>query len=303
MQRPSEDINDYSRVECRRCGNYQVSGSFRETLRTWSHNVDRTKLIIGVRCAFERVKLNGGNVTVTTTNVRDFIAPITFLANPLEAADALLIWIRDHLESFSGSVSLSPAFDFPVLSLQSEQEFVLAVQLRWVRAGTGGGQYAQYYMEPEGWRQLNALRDSRAGSRQAFVAMRFSAQMFSIYREAIKPAIYEMGFEPFIVRDSGNNNPIDDEIIAGLKRSAFVVADFTDMRTAVFFEAGVGVGMGVPVIWCVKEEQFGTMGEHFDTRQYPYVIWANAIDLKKQLKDRIGATIPGARERPSSPEA
>lgn len=41
-----------------------------------------------------------------------------------------------------------------------------------------------------------------------------------------------------------HSNKIDDEIIGEIRRSAFIVADFTGHRGGVYFEAGFAMGLG-----------------------------------------------------------
>jgi nucleoside 2-deoxyribosyltransferase len=72
-----------------------------------------------------------------------------------------------------------------------------------------------------------------------------------------------------------------------------LIADCTELRQAVFFEAGYAMGLGLPVIFTCKK---GTKIEGcFDTRQYNHIIWENAEDLQAQLKDRILAVIGKAQ--------
>jgi hypothetical protein len=84
---------------------------------------------------------------------------------------------------------------------------------------------------------------------------------------------------------------VDDEIIAEIRRSRFLAADFTckpdGVRGGVYFEAGFAMGLNIPVIWTCKETSMKDL--HFDTRQYPHIVWENSADLYKKLKDRIGA--------------
>jgi nucleoside 2-deoxyribosyltransferase len=90
-----------------------------------------------------------------------------------------------------------------------------------------------------------------------------------------------------------HNNKIDDEIIAEILRSKFLVADFTcekeKVRGGVYFEAGFAMGLGIPVIWTVAKESLDDV--HFDTRQYNHIVWDKPETLRNLLKARIGAVI------------
>ena len=74
-----------------------------------------------------------------------------------------------------------------------------------------------------------------------------------------------------------------------IKNSRFVVADVTDQRPGVYFEAGYAMGLGLPVLWSVREDDLQNV--HFDTRQYNYIIWRAADDLEQQLYNRVSAVI------------
>ena len=87
-----------------------------------------------------------------------------------------------------------------------------------------------------------------------------------------------------------HNQKICDAIIAEIRRSRFLVADFTGHRGGVYFEAGYALGLGIPVIWTCREDELADT--HFDTRQYNHVVWKNEKDLFEKLKRRIEATIP-----------
>ena len=84
-------------------------------------------------------------------------------------------------------------------------------------------------------------------------------------------------------------NKIDDEIIAEIRNSKFLIADFTGNRGGVYYEAGFAYGLGIPVIWTCKKEDISEL--HFDTRQYNHITWTNSEDLYIQLVNRIKATI------------
>jgi hypothetical protein len=113
------------------------------------------------------------------------------------------------------------------------------------------------------------------------------------YREGIAPAITAAGYEPLRIDNKEHLNKIDDEIIAELRRSRFVVADFTcepqSVRGGVYFEAGFAMGLNVPVIWTCRESSRDDL--HFDTRQYNHIMWKDPADLHDRLLVRIGSVL------------
>ena len=159
----------------------------------------------------------------------------------------------------------------------------------------------KFYLTANGLRRLDLLAASGAESDQAFVAMWFSASMDEVYEKGFHLGISDAGFRPLRIDKKEHANKIDDEIIAEIRRSRFVVADFTcelvDVdgrkisvpRGGVYYEAGFAQGLNIPVIWTVRADCIEHV--HFDTRQYSHIVWADAEDLRKRLKDRIGAVI------------
>src|SRR2546425_7151655 len=64
---------------------------------------------------------------------------------------------------------------------------------------------------------------------------------------------------------------ICDRILSEIRRSQFMIADFTKQRPGVYFEAGFAMGLGRPVVWTCREDDVASL--HFDTRQYNHVLW------------------------------
>lgn len=105
----------------------------------------------------------------------------------------------------------------------------------------------------------------------------------------IKEAVEHCGFEAYRVKDVQHNDDVTDLIIAGIKKSRFLIADFTDQRAGVYFEAGYARGLGRTVIWTCKDSDKDNI--HFDTDHFAHIFWNDEEDLKKQLIDRIEATV------------
>jgi nucleoside 2-deoxyribosyltransferase len=130
-------------------------------------------------------------------------------------------------------------------------------------------------------------------AKQAFVAMWFDASMSDAYTQGIAPGIVDAGYEPLRIDRKDHNNRIDDEIISEIRRSRFLVADFTSgddgPRGGVYYEAGFAHGMGIPVIFACRSGRFDKL--HFDTRQYNHIGWTTPSELREALSRRISATI------------
>lgn len=152
-----------------------------------------------------------------------------------------------------------------------------------------------------GFERLEQEGIGGANTNQVFVAMWFSTKMHAIYAEGIAPAVEELGYRPFRIDRKEHNNKIDDEIIAEIRRSRFMIADFTcgtfdvdgkkraEARGGVYYEAGFAQGLSMPLIWTVRADCIDHV--HFDTRQFAHIVWNDAADLRTKLINRIRASI------------
>lgn len=144
-----------------------------------------------------------------------------------------------------------------------------------------------YQVSPKGLLYLEGRRnqDSAIG----FCAMWFSPEVQSLWSDVIEPAIRASGYEPLRIDSKQHNGKIDDEIMASIRASKFVVSDFTGNRGGVYYEAGFAHGLGLPVIFMCREGD----DLHFDVRQYNCIFWtpAKLQDAQERLKNRILATL------------
>jgi nucleoside 2-deoxyribosyltransferase len=149
---------------------------------------------------------------------------------------------------------------------------------------------SQVLITPKGWSQVAALRHGDIKSDLGFVAMWFDPSMDAA-DVTISAAIREAGYRAVRLDRHEHNNRIDDEILAGIRRSKFVVADLTGQRGGVYFEAGFALGLGIPVIWLCRKDDMAKI--HFDNRQYNFILWEEGklAELSKALQNRIEATI------------
>lgn len=156
----------------------------------------------------------------------------------------------------------------------------------------GGGLYLmQGRITPRGHELLEQMRHGNPQSAIGFCAMWFAEEVKPLWTDAIEPAIRNAGYDPKRIDQHEHVNRIDDEIVAMIRRSRFVVADFTGQRGGVYFEAGFAIGLGLPVIWVCREDQLKEL--HFDTRQYNFLTWqpGSFPDLAKRLQARIEAIL------------
>jgi hypothetical protein len=158
----------------------------------------------------------------------------------------------------------------------------------------GRVQETLFYLKPKGWLRVDELQTKEVRSSQAFVAMWFHPSTEESYENGLCKAIYDSGYEPRRV-DQGHHhlNKVDDEVIAEIRRSRFIIVDCTcerdRVRGSVYFEAGFAFGLNIPIIWTCKDTSLEDL--QFDTRQYPHLPWKDSADLYEKLRARIGALI------------
>lgn len=140
-----------------------------------------------------------------------------------------------------------------------------------------------------GWEALEPFPRPGGIPGRCFVAMWFSDQTSAAYDGGIAPAVKDAGFTPIRIDKKEHNNEIPDEIMAEIRNSQFMVADFTGQRAGVYYEAGFAMGLGRPVIWCCRKDEIGYL--HFDTNHKNHIDWQTPEELRERLYRRIRATI------------
>ncbi len=161
-----------------------------------------------------------------------------------------------------------------------------------VKTGTAPSDRS-YVLTVDGHSRLAELDNVQTASSNAFVAMWFDESMNDAYENGVRLGIKDAGYEAVRIDRQEQNNRIDDEIIAEIRRSRFVVADFTQgdsgSRGGVNYEAGFAHGLDFPVIFSCREDCLKKV--HFDTRQYKHIVWTDPGELRTAVRNRILATV------------
>ncbi len=283
------DIIEYN---CRRCGHVRMTGRM-------------SSVFINNR-AYDKYKSTFSGITryileydlpmiTISSNVLQKIEDPSLLdyyfvpRNISDKVNLLLRYFEKKSNHPGERVSIDAALDYPVVfaNKPNELRFYLA-QL--VRNGliSDEGSY-DYTLLMDGWSRLDELNRETIKKNQAFIAMWFDPTMSDVYENGLRKAVTDCNYQPMKIDLKEHNNKIDDEIIAEIRNSGFLVADMTGNRGGVYFEAGFAMGLGVPVIWTCKKDEIGNL--HFDTRQFNHIEWETAEELCKKLTNRIKATI------------
>ena len=216
--------------------------------------------------------------------------------DPLENLDMALVYVSECQTRADEPVLIYYPNEFPKVFARDQIEFKYFLEILsrqgWLdltRNENDIGDSAR--LTPEGWAKVEQIKKVQIDSDQAFVAMWFDDQLLGAWEEGFEPALTATGFKPLRVDLAQYNGKIDDYIVAQIRRSGLIVADFTGHRGGVYFEAGFALGLGIRVILTCKDTDVD--GLHFDTRQYNHILWATPQELRDKLQNRIAATIPG----------
>lgn len=153
-------------------------------------------------------------------------------------------------------------------------------------------------LTPLGWNSVYSSNIS-VNSKKVFIAMQFNwpdaEETKNQFIEAVKLGCLDCGYEADIVPQH-HLEPITDKIIAGIKSSRFVVADFTFNNRGAYYEAGYARGFGVPVIHTIMDGHADGKPEdgkrlHFDIQQINYLKWSDPKEVREKIRDRIKAVI------------
>jgi len=206
----------------------------------------------------------------------------------------ILNYIKLETKHHGSKVSIDMEFDYSIAYAKNKEELnfiILSLKkkdyLEPARMIVGGKW--DIVLTSEGMEYLENPEKRKNDSNICFVAMSFEPLQDSVYDNAIYKAIDECGYKPIRVDKEEYNTDINNFITEKINSSKFIVADFTQHKRGVYFEAGYALGKKLPIIWTCNVEDFKK--SHFDTEHYNHIIWKSEQDLYNKLKKRIKETI------------
>jgi hypothetical protein len=130
---------------------------------------------------------------------------------------------------------------------------------------------------------------ARGSGSQGFVAMWFDDSMKDAWTNGFYPeyAPRDFGQCASIMRTTSAG--IADEVMAQIRRSRFLVADYTGQRNSVYFEAGFALGLELTVIPTCRADDVPNL--YFDVRHLHTLAWNTPAELADGLNRRIRAVI------------
>jgi hypothetical protein len=182
------------------------------------------------------------------------------LPTPPVQADNLVLWLGDtcvdpgaftKIDTFnlSGAIGTASA---------SGVEYVvgdLAKQRLLDESRTGSN--ISIRLTLTGWRHYEALKQGRAESRKAFMAMKFNdPELESMFNEVFRPAVKKTSYDLVSLATHPKAGLIDDHLRVEILTARFVLADLTHDNLGAYWEAGYAEGKGKPVIYTCRKDVF-----------------------------------------------
>jgi nucleoside 2-deoxyribosyltransferase len=278
-------------VDCIVCGRYSIDVSARR--------ISCNQEYIGKRYIFSGILREasdrGNPIKITEDKIQDILDSASIPDGPFEKIDRILQYVYHQADTDASIVEILSHRDYPIAYAKDSKEFSYylnkAVELKYLENRKSG----RYRLELDGWKRVDDIEKKQVKSNQAFVAMWFDDKMNPAWEEGFKLALKKTGYNPIRVDLIEHNEKICDRIIAEIRKSGLLVADFTGNRGGVYFEAGFAKGLGIPVIWTCRKDHLDDV--HFDTRQFNHIEWETPKELKDRLVDRIEATLPNRVKR------
>lgn len=280
------NIADKFHVECPCCGYYQITGTAQEYNPKLSDPED-----VILFSGYLRNNSSEENPQLITSDIMNDMESLIAPYKRLSVIDKINLFLRylgESSKSLGDAVEINDETIYTKFYCRDSAELVNMWNYLEESGLSGDRAYPMCSLSVEGWQAFEKLKEVNVESKKVFIAMSFDLPLNAIHA-AIVEACDVCGFKGFRVDSEDHTDKICDKIIVDIKESRFVIADFTQQKAGVYFEAGFARGLGLKVIWTCKDEEKDNL--HFDIRQYNFIFWKNPEDLRKRLEDRIKAVI------------
>jgi len=226
---------DGRRVQCTTCGQFDISNLIGTV--GLDNYTDRQGVHVGeyryIFSALTRQASDSGNpISITIDNISALWHSVA-VPTPLECMDKSLIFVSDSQPKADHEVQIFYLNDYPKAFAKDSGEFhylLDALHDRGLldRRGETNPNHTDgfYRLTPEGWAKVEQIKSVQIKSDLAFVAMWFDKELLDVWEQGFEPALKSAGFRPMRVDLAEFNEKIDDYIIAQIKRSGLLVADF-----------------------------------------------------------------------------
>lgn len=121
----------------------------------------------------------------------------------------------------------------------------------------------------------------------AFIAMQFSEPYNEVYRDAIRPLVEEIGYEPMRVDEISQPGIILTDIWTQLTEASVVIAEVTEANPNVYYEVGVAHALRKATVLLAQR---GTKLP-FDLGPHRCIFYDNTIAGRARLLDSLRASL------------
>jgi hypothetical protein len=307
IKRLPDEILDCS---CRNCGNYRIE---RDVFDDWPKLLEKKykdSRYLASGYIRERAELGLELETITMENYKNIFSNSFIPDRTAQKLYKTLLYVYRKTEYLNQNLDNRFLAFTPAIAYAKNDEELTCIITSLEKLGYLDLTHTSTTLTLEGMDRAEKLLSESARSEQCFVAMWFHEEIRSIYDKYISRAVIDAGFKPIMIALEEFNDDICDKIMAEIKRSRFVIADFTGHRGGVYFEAGYAYGLGLPVIWTCRNDWFntevskvvktieGTEVEilenrqiHFDIEHFNFILWETGEELYDKIKNRILASL------------
>lgn len=193
--------------------------------------------------------------------------------------DALLVYCNGKTAGFRKPFILNLHTDYPVCFAQDRGEFERFVDqlvgdryLEKIRVREGD-EFKKITVTLEGETRAEEIQKGLRRTEKAFIAMSFLEHEFleDAYKHAFKPALAACGYEGDRFALPGSYKTMEVAILETIGRCGFMLADFTENRPSVYYEAGYAHGAGIRVVRTCHKDHMKDLG--FDVAHFPCLPW------------------------------
>lgn len=274
----------FTNVDCPRCGKYQLDDSYGEA-------------------GLPRLSARERAVLAILARRRTDTDPSTLLQIAWTSAPELISSYRqpdvarrrqrllEHFAQESKDAGDHVSFDAEALVARLECTSADAVTFLLETLEASGlvkrNDQARVVVTADGWQAVSLGGTGVSGT--CFIAMSF-AEEHNPVRDAIERAVVRAQLNPLRVDRVEHNGNINEFILTKIREAEVMVADFTDHRAGVYYEAGFAFGLGRQVVYTCRKDHFEKT--HFDTRAINHIVWDSLDELEARLVVRLQNTVP-----------
>jgi nucleoside 2-deoxyribosyltransferase len=293
---------DGGSFSCECCGQFKVSGTVLEdNMLQTSRKFDDQKR--GALSHFVKTnQIEQSHPPMITSDWFEQFLKMAELPSPAIQANNIIKYIGEQVLKSGGPVD--PALGFYAVIGSPNPNFAMALVEELIELSLLTGReahslnklkFGRIGLTLKGWDLFEKEKQGEISGSYGFMAMKFNDEKLEPFvATVVKPAVAEMGFSLFDLRDVARSGIIDNIMRDQIRDSAFVIVDLTHDNSGAYWEAGYAEGLGKPVLYICEQSKFDLAKTHFDTNHCTTVTWGGtkendrfAIELKATLRNSL----------------